>query len=182
MNNLSALTAQPKTLTVKGKVYKVHPLDLGDFGCLQEWIDRQFPDPFKEVEKAIAGGSWNWKQQEFLLKEALATACQPRHLIGTPLADELLLSIEGVKQTLFLSIRKGDPEFTEKDAEELFAEMSLVDAAMVGQATNIDMVATDPKSDELSTTPPSAPSGLQASRRQRRASRRSTGGKSSTTR
>lgn len=182
MNDLSTLTMQPTTLTIDGKDYKVHPLDLGDFGYLQEWIDRQFPNPIAIVKKTIDEGGYNLTLQQYMLKEALILASQPRHLIGTPEADALLTSVDGMKQTLYLSIRKGDPSFTEADAETLFAKMNFADTALVAQASTLDMVTTDPKADELKVTPPSSLHGVQASRRQRRANRKSTGGKSSTTR
>jgi hypothetical protein len=182
MDNLSTLTMQPKTLVVKGREYKVHPLDLGDFGYLQEWIDRQFPSPFKAVKEAFEMGGFTFEQQKYMLKNAVEQASRPRHLIGTFEADELLTSVEGYKQVIFLSIRKGDPSFTEKDAEALFSELSFVDIAQISQASNLDMVASDPKEDGLNTTPLDAKSGSAGNRRQRRSAPKRTGGKSTTTR
>lgn len=182
MDNLATLTMQPKTLTVKGREYKVHPLDLGDFGYLQEWIDRQFPSPFKAVKEAFEMGGFTFAQQQFMLDKAVEKSTRPRHLIGTPDADELLTSVEGYKQVIFLSIRKGDPTFTEKDAEEMFANLTFIDIAQLSQASNLDMVASDPKEDGLNRTPPDATSGSAGNRRQRLASRKQGGGKSTTTR
>ena len=155
MNDLSTLTMQPKTITVDGKDYKVHPLDLGDFGALQDWVDRQFPNPLKVARQEIAEGGFNMAQQQLLLKEALLLASKPRHLLGTLEADELIRSVEGMKYTLYLTIKKGDPAFTEKDAEDLFAKMDFIDLAGFGQASTLDMVVGDPKAGEKTETPPS---------------------------
>ena len=144
MNDLSTLTMQPKTLTVDGREYKVHPLTLGDFGALQAWVDSQIPDPCLAAKKAINSGGLNMAQQQCFIREALQLASR-RHLIGTPEADALIRSVEGMKYTLYLSIRKGDPAFTEKDAEAMFAKMDFMDMASFGQASTLDMVVGDPK-------------------------------------
>jgi hypothetical protein len=182
MDNLATLTGQPRTMTVDGQDYKVHPLDLGDFGALQAWVDDQFPNPFAEVKKAFALGGFNFEQQKYMLDLAMEKASKPRHLIGTPEADELLMSVEGYKRVLFLSIRKGDPSFTEADAEQLFAKMTFVDIAQLGQATDLDMVTSDPKGDALNETPLDVKSGSAGNRRQRLAARKRSGGNSTTTR
>lgn len=155
MDDLATLTAQPKTITVDGKEYKVHPLDLGDFGALQAWVDRQFPDPIQVAKNAIASGGFNMAQQQLLLKEALLLASRSQRKIGTLEADELIRSVDGMKYTLYLTIHKGDPTFTEKHAEELFAKMDFVDLAGFGQASTMDMVVGDPKASDTPGTPPS---------------------------
>lgn len=181
MNDLATLTAQPQTLLVDGKEYKVHPLTFADLGELQSWIDKQFPDPFDAVSRAIKSGNFNYAQQQFMLDKAIEKAMKPRHLIGTPEADELLLSVEGYKKIMTLSIRKGDPSFTEKEADELFTKMTQADLARLGIATSIDMVANDPKDMPLNVVPPKRPNGSSTSRKQRRAAaKHGTGGSSGT--
>lgn len=155
MDDIATLTAQPKTIAVDGKDYAVHPLTLGDFGALQAWVDRQFPDPIQAARRAIGAGGLNMAQQQCFIKESLLLASRPRHLLGTPVADELIRSVEGMKYTLYLSIRKGDPSFTEEDAEALFAKMDFLDLAGFGQSSNLDMVVGDPKDGETSGSTPS---------------------------
>lgn len=181
MNDLATLTAQPQSLVVDGKEYRIHPLTFSDLGELQSWIDGQFPDPFDAVSKAIKSGNFNYAQQQFMLDKAIEKAMKPRHLIGTIEADELLMSVEGYKQILTLSIRKGDPSFTEKDADELFTKMTQADLARLNMATNLDMVANDPKDMPLNVVPPKRQNGSTTSRNQRRAAaKRGTGGSSGT--
>ncbi len=177
MNDISTLSAQPQTLSVDGKEYKVYPLTLADLGELQVWIDSQFPDPFEVVSKAMKSGHFNVAQQQYLMNQAMEKATRPKHLLGTMEADELLLSAEGYKQVLIVSIRKGDPSFTASDAEELFKKMTQADVAKLERVTNLDMVATDPKDMPLNIVPPSKENGSAISRRQRRANR-GTGGHS----
>lgn len=179
MNNIATLTAQPQTLSVDGKEYKVYPLTFADLGELQTWIDSQFPDPFEVVSKAMKSGNFNYAQQQYMLSQAIDKATRPKHLLGTPEADELLMSIEGCKKTLVLSIRRGDESFTDEDADNLFAKLTEADIAKINFATNLDMVASDPKEPALNVQPPPRPNGSATSRKQRRASRCGTGGNSS---
>lgn|SRR5574343_18998 len=172
MNDLASLTAQPMPLRVGGKEYKVYPLTFSDLGALQAWVDAQFPSPFELANKAIAAGNYNVEQQKFLLKSALELAAKSRRLIGTPEADELLMSSEGYKQVLVLAIRKGDPGFSDKDAEELFRQMNPMDLASMQAATSLDMVLTDPKEPPLNIVPPKKPSGSATSRETRRRAKR----------
>lgn len=178
MNDITTLTAQPQILKVDGKEYKVYPLTLADLGELQTWVDSQFPDPFEVASKAMKSGNFNVAQQQYLMNQAMEKATRPKRLLGTMEADELLLSAEGYKQVLIISIRKGDPSFTESDAEALFKNMTQADVARFEHVTNLDMVATDPKDMPLNIVPPSKENGSAISRRQRRANR-GTGGISS---
>lgn len=177
MNNIATLTASPQVLRVDGKEYRVHPLTFADLGALQVWIDSQFPDPFEVVSKAIKSGNFNFAQQQFMLDKAIEKATRPRHLLGTPDADELLLSAEGYKKVLVLSIQKGDPSFTDKDADNLFTRMTQADIAKLESATNLDMVATDPKGEPLNIVPPSKQNGSATSQRRERR-KRGIGGRS----
>ena len=103
-------------------------------------------------------------------------AAQRRHLIGTPIADEILFSLPGYCQMLAKAIRKGRPEFTEEEAKELRMHMSLADVYALNDRTGIGLVAHDPKKSPST----SAGNGSSTSRNRRR--RASTGGNSSTKR
>ncbi len=157
MDDLATMTAQPQILRVAGREYRVYPLTIADFGKLQGWIDAQFPNPFEEVKKAIALGEFNFAQQKFMLELAMEKATKAKAKIGQPEADELLMTMEGYKQVILLSIRKGNPSFSDADAQELFESMTFADIAQLQQATNLDMiVSNDPKADvplEIVPTP-----------------------------
>lgn len=176
MHDVASLTGQPRKLTVAGRDYLLHPLTIADFGELQAWVDAQFPDPFEVVQAAIAKGAFNYVQQQFLLEKALAASTQGKRLIGTPEADRLLLSMEGVKRILVISIRKGDPGFTEEAARDLYLHMGIADLAAMQQITTVAMVASDPKGGSGSEPT----SGISTSRPTPDPA--STGGSSSTTR
>lgn len=182
MDDLSTLTGQPQILRVAGKEYKVYPLTLADFGKLQAWIDDQFPNPFAEVKKAIALGDFTFAQQKFMLELAMEKATKAKVKIGQPEADELLMTMEGYKQVILLSIRKGNPSFSDADAQELFEKMSFVDITQLQQATNLDMVVSpNPKADvPLEIVP--TPKSTQAESKKARPKNPLVGGKSSTRR
>lgn len=152
MNNIAILTAQPQILRVDGVEYKVHPLTFEDLGKLQVWIDSQFPNPLDVASQAIKSGNFNFAQQQFIIEKALHAATRPKNLIGSIEADELLMSVEGYKQVLLLSIRKGDPSFDDAAAKNLFSKMTQADIARLEAITNLDMVATDPKDEPPSVT------------------------------
>lgn len=176
MTSLSNLTAQPKKLTVGGTDYFLHPLTLDDLGQLQSWIDSQFPDPFQVIGKAIATGNYTVAQQQYLFSQALERSTRPRNLIGTPEADRLLQTVDGMKRMLCLSIRKGRPEFTEEEAEALYRQLGLGDVQAAFAATEVGQVMADPKG----PTTKRPPNGNSTSRG--RHPRRSTGGSSGTPR
>jgi hypothetical protein len=147
MNGISSLTRQPRPLKVAGldETYLLHPLTIDDVGRLQGWIDAQFPDPFAVAQRAIDRGNYTVLQQQYLLKLAMESATQPGHPIGTPEADHLLQSMEGFKELLKLSIRKGKPEFSDEDAQRLFMHCGLADLQAVYAATEVEIVMGDPK-------------------------------------
>jgi hypothetical protein len=179
MNDLRTLTAQPQPLTVDGETYWIHPLDVNDLGALQAWIDRQHADPFDVVKAVIDKGGFTVTMQQYMIAEALRESIKPKARLGSAEADELLLSMEGSRQVLYLSIRKGRPDFTEAAAAELAAKLTTTDVAKLNHLSTLDMVASDPKGEPLNIKPPSKSSGSAASRRQRRAAKK-TGGSSST--
>lgn len=155
MNDLATLAGKPKRLKLGGQVHDVYPLTIADFGQVQSWIDAQLPDPFEAVNEALEKGRlvdghrvpYTVTQQQFLYRTALEQKTKGRKLLGTPEADAMVQSMEGTKYLLVLSIRKGKPEFSDADAEALWASMTLGDVAQVYQATNADLVMSDPKAE-----------------------------------
>jgi hypothetical protein len=157
MNDVATLTAQPRALTVDGETYLVHPLTIEEFGQLQGWVDAQFPDPMELAQRAIEGGNYTVAQQQYLMKVAMEMAAKGKRLLGTPDADEKVYSIDGTKEILYFSIRKGRPEFTRADAAALYAKLRVADIERVYSHTNVDMVAADPKAGPGNGTPTPSP-------------------------
>lgn len=196
MASIADLISRPILLRVEAKdddgkptgevlEHWIHPLNFGDHGDLQRWIDSQFPDPYESAWNAIdkartAGRPFNVAQEQFLLKNAAELALKPRNLIGTPAADELLLSAEGIRRILLAGIKKGDPSFDDEKAAKLLKSMTSGDIMQAYAATQINLVISDPKSSPLDVRPTTRPTGSTASRRTRRAAKARTGGKSST--
>jgi len=145
VDDLATLTAQPKPLNIGGKTYQVHPLTLNDLGAFQAWIDTQFPDPLEIASKKMA--TFPVAAQKHLIAVAMEQAAKGRRLLGTPDADAVAQSIEGVSQLLFLSIRKGDPSFTEADARALFNHLNAGDISRVFGAAGV-MASTDEADDD----------------------------------
>ena len=185
MNDLAFLNNKPTLLRVEVKddrgeptgeilEYKVHPLGYDDYGDLQSWINTQFPDPFDTARDAIqkavkAGRPFNIEQEKFLLKNAAELALRPRHLVGTEEVDVIVQSKEGQKIILMAAIRKGDPSFTEEQAERLCKHMTHFDVAKAWLATQYDLMRNDPKAEPLNENLTKSTDGSLASRRTRRA-------------
>ncbi len=187
MNSLADLTSRPIPLSVPVKddrgeptgemlEYLIHPLNFADHGDLQRWVDAQFPDPYETAWAAIerrraTGNPFNVAQEQFILKNAQEQALRPRNLIGTPDADRLLTSAEGLRRIIVAGIRKGDPSFDDAAADRLVAHMSQADLYRAYAGTQMNLVISDPKAEPLDVTPSSRPIGGGASRRTRRAAK-----------
>lgn len=141
--NLAALTAQPVPLTVRGRTYHVHPLTLNDLGQLQAWIDAQHPDPLAVAQANLS--RFNVAQQKHLLAIALELAAKPKPRLGTPEADAFLLSIDGIREVLFLTIAKGDPKFTRDEAAVLLQDITEQELQRALEASGAVGVVGDPK-------------------------------------
>jgi hypothetical protein len=195
-NSIADLTSRPVKLRVAvkddageptGEVleYTIYPLTFADQGNLQRWVDEQFPDPFDAAWEAInrakvAGKPFNVAQEQFMLKNAAELAMNPRHLIGTPAADMLLFSEEGLKRIMIEGIRKGDSSFDEAAADRLLKHMDPGDAARVYGITQMNLVLNDPKAEPLDVKGSSRQTGASASRQTRRAAKARNGGPSGT--
>ncbi len=195
MNNLATLTSQPTPLKVEvkgldgkptGEVleYLIYPFMMSDYGKMQVWIDQQFPDPFDNaracIQKAIdAGKPFNVAQEQYLLKVASELATRGRRIIGTPEADQLMVSFEGALRVIEISIQKGDPTFDEAKAKRLYENMTAADFVKLYMITQVQYVLSDPKASQPDETNPPPPNGDSMSRRHRRAQaakKRRTGG------
>lgn len=159
IDDLASLAGAPRPLKLAdGTTFRVYPLTIEDLGTLQAWVDAQFPDPFDIASREIDRGRlvldaqgrasrepYPVAQQQFLLRAAMELKEKGARLIGTPEADAKLQSYEGLKQLLLVSIRKGDPGFSEADADLLYRRMGVGDVAQLVLLTNLSMVTSDPK-------------------------------------
>jgi hypothetical protein len=146
-NDAITAAGTPRAVKLGGEEHALSPLMIGDLGHLQGWVDRQFGDPFDVVNAEIARnpGRYNTAQQQHLFRIALEISRAPKPLIGTPDADELLRTVEGVKEILYHAVRKAEPGFTRDDAARVYASMTIGDVARVFALTSLELVMTDPK-------------------------------------
>lgn len=148
MNDAATLNGKSTlAITIEGERYDVHPLTIADFGDLQAWLDRQLPNPLDVIRPHLQ--HYNAAQQQAILKAAVEVASSRRALIGTEEASAFLSSIEGVREMLFLAIRKGRPEVSRSDVATLASKLSVGDIAAVFRTTGLDAVSAgegdDPK-------------------------------------
>ena len=152
MNAPEIVAGSGRVLRIGGEDHRIAPLALEDFHELQLWVDRQFADPFAVADAAIARGDYTPAQQQYLYKLAMDRATSGRRLIGSsPEADELIRSLEGTVQLLWIAVRKAEPGFTEDDAQRLGKKLTFGDIGRVFDATGAGLVLSDPKA-EAGTT------------------------------
>jgi hypothetical protein len=118
MNDLATLMGRPRRLDVGGRVYRVFPCTMKDLGCLQSFIDSKTTDSDDAVYENLDG--WNEDQRRYLTGSGVAMLQRTRVLIGHPEADDLLGSVDGLTEILYLSIRRGRRRFTRRRAAELY--------------------------------------------------------------
>ena len=173
MNDLASLNGKPRILRVDGREYRFYPLTLDDLGELQAWVDSVTPDPFAIAHDQINSGRFTVDQGKHILRIAMEMSAKGAPKLGTDEADALLQSSDGVKQVLFLAIRKGEPTFTMADAVALFRKVTQADvAALFRKSGLIEAGITG------GTPDPKAPGGLTPTSTE---DSLSTGGKSTTT-
>jgi hypothetical protein len=148
--DLATLTNQPRPLTVDDRTYQVYPLTLADLGALQKWVNEQFPDPLDALRGRLDG--FSPEHQKFLLKDAAEASRRPRPRIGTPEADELLTTADGLAECLYLAVRRGDGAFSREQAAAICARLAPADiGAVFGAAFGTGPEDADPKA---ATSPP----------------------------
>ncbi|GAC1307089.1 MAG: hypothetical protein NVSMB14_12780 [Isosphaeraceae bacterium] len=146
MNDLASLNAKTfGTVEANGRTYTVHPLTLADLGELQAGVDSQAPDPFDAVSEQLGTGRFTPAQERHLLDGAIkaATARKPR--IGEEEADERLRTFEGLKQIVYLGIKRGDHSITLAEVSKIVEELDPAQLAKVLNATEADKAIGDPK-------------------------------------
>lgn len=143
--------ARVRTRTIAGRTFRLHRLSIADFLELEDWVNRQFPDPLGVAQGAIEAGGFTVAQQQYLLREALALACKGRRKLGTPEADEKAMSVEGTLELLYLSLKKGDPAVERAELESLRDLLTPADVLIIMADTDADKVI-DPKASSPPTT------------------------------
>lgn len=136
--------SQVKKITAGGKTYELHPLSFEDIQQLQPWIDSNFPDPFVVVNEAIAKGNYSVAQQRFLMEQAFEKAAGGKCLIGSPEAEALMGTLEGIKQLMVLAIRKGRPDFSDEEAKELFRNVGIADLHSMAPGPELTTIPVGP--------------------------------------
>lgn len=139
MHDIHAIDERPTPLTVGDTTYQLYDLSWHDLATLQAWVDSKYRDPRELVTEHLLGigARLPIEVQKFMVREAIEMARRPKPLLGMAEASAQLLSVEGLQQIVLLSIRKGDPTFSDADAEALFRKLTFDHAAEVVERTGI---------------------------------------------
>lgn len=90
----------------------MYPLDFDDHGDIQAWLDGQVKNPMDLIRNELARGGLPMAVQQYMVKSAIEVWARTRILVGTVEAEEHLNTINGKAFQLYLSVKKGNPDFT----------------------------------------------------------------------
>ena len=116
MGTLATATKASLTVEVEGKKYVLSPLELGDFGDVEHWLEML---PYEKARRKIAalGDIATPEMQERII--AKADEESNAVTIGDAKSSEILATVEGTGYLLWLSLRKCQPEITREAALHL---------------------------------------------------------------
>lgn len=146
MNDAATVFGTPKREKFGDEEVFLYHLGPDDSGEIQRWIDENTRNPIDLVRREIAKGGWPMEIQRYMIDSALKTWMRNRILIGSPEASELLGTIEGKAQLLYLSVRKGDSTFTYDKAMGLIRKADEFAKRQVMEAAGMMGDSIDPKS------------------------------------
>jgi hypothetical protein len=102
-----------------GTIYKIYPLDWNDHGELQRWLDSHIRNPMDLVRSEIARGGLPTEIMKYMVESGLKVWSNSRIILGSIEAKQLLESNEGWVFQFYLSVKKGDRDFTFEKAREV---------------------------------------------------------------
>lgn len=123
-------------------------------GELQQWIDKQFPDPIRAIIPHLT--AMPVEVAKFAMREAQQMAARPRLKLGLAEADILLVTNEGLFEVAYLAIKAGDPSFARSEWDALRDRLTpdMLRSAAVVDSTGLFRRPGDPPPD-----PDSRPKG-----------------------
>ena len=124
MGTLGTATKAPLTVEVEGKKYTLSPLELGDFGEVERWLEML---PYEKARRKIAalGEVVTPEIREAII--ALADAQSQASSFGDAKSSQVLTTVEGTGYLLWLSLRKCHPEITREAALHLISLDSIAE-------------------------------------------------------
>lgn len=147
-----AFSKRYRTLVVEGEEYRLYDLSLADLGELQAWLDSLYREPLEVIAPQL--GRFDLEVAKFLVRDARDAACRPRPQLGQGEANLLLLSVDGIKEVLYLAIRKGRPDFSRDDLDALCRRITLDDAYAAIEATGLMGGRDDPRAESPKSSRP----------------------------
>jgi hypothetical protein len=143
--DLAALTGQPKTIRSGGKEWTFYPLRISHFGALQAWLNDQFPNPVRAAYDMTEGLPLAVRQHA--VAAAVEVAARPKPKLGSAEATGILMSLDGIRQFLGMSLAKGEQPKPEHVAaiDELLDVADEATLAEAIRATGVHSLLSDPK-------------------------------------
>jgi len=124
---LSRLAADPTTLLLGGKDYRLGKIRPRDIGILESWFKEVVPNPKVEARRAMEGLPSD--VQIHIWDQAVAQARFWPPTFGSEEGQALLKTSEGIALLVHLSIRQTVASFSLDDARDLADQMEFTDLA-----------------------------------------------------
>jgi hypothetical protein len=116
------MTAASGQFKIGENTYRIAPLSFAALGELENWVNRQFPDP-RAVAKEMIDAGLPDAVAEKVAMEAFRLARQGSVKINSPEAAEVLATPAGAVQVLWLALRKHQPNLLRADVEKMIDEI-----------------------------------------------------------
>lgn len=129
MNDLTTLTGRPRRVIVAGRPFLFWPLRYIELGWLQVFLDGYEKDPFagldlKSLRDGLGRGAFDYV--EFRMAEK---PDRFRPLLGSEGADDILGTVEGITETIRLSVNRNRGRRKPINASWLVANIGVEDSA-----------------------------------------------------
>jgi hypothetical protein len=128
MDGLGRTSGAGKTITIGGKDFFLEPLTLRDFGVVEQHLLSKRPNPLKIVGEAAKDMPPEIAEQMF--KAAYEDAKKGAN-VTTAEVTHFLDSFDGMSYTMYLMLRKKQPDLTQDDVYELLSQCTPEDIAQL---------------------------------------------------
>lgn len=133
MSRLTDIIPMPRPVTLAGRGFDVWPARLIDLAELQSWIDRKYDDPLPPAWEAIYGDEpLRGEDRDNILRSALKAPESPAW--DEPEGYQLAGTLEGVAYTLYLGLRRGQPDIAVSDCVTLATTITMGEYAAFRRA------------------------------------------------
>lgn len=123
--SLESALASPRTVRIKGRDLTIRPFRMRDFGELKRWVNEQIPHPVKAAKEVADMFGLTPEERSNLVIRAYEDVKQGEYALDDPKCLKIMESPLGLAFTLWLGVRRDQPEMTLDDAIDLVGDLDM---------------------------------------------------------